>query len=451
MKTILIRNGFVCFEEGIRQADIFIRGGKISLLNMQTRADEVIDAKGFYVLPGFIDIHTHLNDMIGKYELADTYKTGSEIAVLNGITTLFTFITQGKNESLTDAIGKAKIKAERNSFCNYGWHLTPTKFDEENWKEIKKNILKGFRTFKFYTTYKQAGIFTNYERLDNIFRQLKEYDLTFLIHCEDNEIVETGYENNYDLSIPFTHTLLRPKEAEIKAIKKVIEIAKEHNAKLHIVHVSTTEGTELINDVRKDISITCETAPHYLFLCDEYLKRENGSRWICSPPLRDEINMVELKTKAREGYFEIYATDHCAFKKKDKDENYILTQADITKVPNGLAGIGALPHLTFELYNDNFNNAFFEMSRRLSVNPAKVTGIYPKKGIIKEDADADVVIINPNGEERNIISSLSDVYETYPNFKTRLSFKYVFIRGEIVVENDEIVSKEAKGQCLINL
>jgi len=449
MKTTLIKNGLVCFEDGIRQEDIFIQDGIISLINSQANIDEVIDAKGFYVLPGFIDIHTHLDDMIGKYELADTYKTGSEIAVLNGVTTLFTFITQRKDESLTDAIEKAKLKAEGNSFCDYSWHLTPTKFDIDNWKEIKENILKGFKTFKFYTTYKQAGLYSDYESLDNIFTELKSYNLTFLIHCEDNGIVESEYKKNYDLSKPFTHTLLRPKEAEIKAIEKIIEIVKKYNTKLHIVHVSTTEGTKLINDARKNIPITCETAPHYLFLNDEYLRKENSNRWICSPPLRDEKNMMELKEKAREGYFDIYATDHCAFTKKDKDENYVSSVPGIIKVPNGLAGIGALPHLTFKLYSDNLNNTFLEMSKRLSANPAKITGIYPKKGVIKNNADADIVIINPNGKERNIISSLSDVYETYHDFTTRLSFKNIFVRGEMVVKDDTIVVKKANGKCLI--
>jgi|WetSurMetagenome_2_1015567.scaffolds.fasta_scaffold04957_2 dihydropyrimidinase len=446
MKSTLIKNGLVCFENGIRKSDIFIRDGKISSFGSQHNADETIDAKGFYVLPGMVDIHTHLDDKIGKYELADTYKTGSEIAVLNGITTLFSFVTQGKDESLNKAIEKAKKKADGNSFCNYGWHLTPTRFDDNNWKGIFNCIEKDFKTFKFYTTYKNTGIFSSYDKLEKIFEKLKNYNLTFLIHCEDNDIIEKESKKNYDLSNPFTHGHLRPKEAEIKAIKKVMEIAKKHNVKLHIVHVSTSEGAELINDARKDISITCETAPHYLFLNEEYFKKENGYRWICSPPLRDEKNMIAMQQKAIDGYLDIYATDHCAFTKKDKDENFILPEHDITKVPNGLAGIGALPHLIFKLYSDNLNNAFFEMSRRLSENPAKITGIYPKKGTIKIDSDADLVIINPDGDEKNIESSISDVYETYPDFKTKLSIKNVFLKGKMIVKNCELIDKECYGK-----
>lgn len=449
MKTTLIKNGLVCFEDGVHRSDIFIQNGKFINADTDIKADEIIDAAGLYVLPGMIDIHTHLDDSIGKYYLADTYKSGSEIAILNGITTLFTFITQGKNESLNQAIEKAKLKSNGNSYCDLMWHLTPTSFDENTWKEIYDFIKKGFKTFKFYTTYENAGIYTSYETLEMIFEKLKNKNLTFLIHCEDNNIIKEEARKNIDFTKAFAHTLLRPKEAEITAIKKLIGIAKKHKVKLHIVHVSTPEGAELINEARKEIVITCETAPHYLFLSDEYLKKENGYRWICSPPIRDEKNMFELKNKAREGYFDIYATDHCAFLKKDKDEELKTTKPDIRNIPNGLAGIGALPHLIFKLYSDNFNDAIFELSRRLSANPAKITGIYPQKGVIRNGSDADLVILNSNCNERNIKSSLSDVYETYPGFKTKLSFKNVFVRGEKIVENDLIVAKEICGKSLI--
>ena len=226
MKNILIKNGLVCFEDGIRQSDICLKDGLISGFKPGVEPDEVIDATGLYILPGMIDIHTHLDDTIGKYELADTYKSGSEIAVLNGITTLFNFITQRKGESLNQAIETAKKKAKGNSFCNYGWHLTPTVFDESNWKEIKNYTLNGFRTFKFYTTYRQAGIYSDYDTLDKIFGKLKDYDITFLVHCEDNGIIEEEAAKDYDNSKPFACTLLRPKIAEFRAIRKVIEIAQ---------------------------------------------------------------------------------------------------------------------------------------------------------------------------------------------------------------------------------
>jgi dihydropyrimidinase len=449
MKSTLIKNGLVCFEDGIRRKDICFQNGIFVNAGAGFNADEIIDAYGFYVLPGMIDIHTHLDDNIGKYDLADKYKSGSEIAVLNGVTTLYSFITQDKNESLPQKIDKTKTKSKGNSYCDLMWHLTPTVFNDDSRNDIYGCIEKGFRTFKFYTTYENAGIYSSYEKLGMIFEKLNKFNLTFLVHCEDNNIIKKEAVKKYDLSYAYTHALLRQKEAEITAIKKLIGIAKIYKVKLHIVHVSTTEGAELINGARKEIDITCETAPHYLFLSDEYLKKENGHRWICSPPLRDEKNMIDMQMKAKAGYFDIYATDHCAFTKKDKDGEAGNPDIDIRDIPNGLAGIGALPHLTFKLYSDNFNDAVFELSRRLSSNPAKITGIYPKKGVIKSGSDADLVILNPNGGEKDIKSSLSDVYETYPGFKTKLSFKNVYVRGEKVVENDKLTNKGCTGESII--
>lgn len=449
MKSTLIKNGWVCFEDGMRLEDVYIQNGKFVNADKSKKADMTIDAAGFYVLPGMIDIHTHLDDNAGRYNLADNYRRGSEIAVLNGITTLYSFITQGKHETLKQAIDRAKQKSHRNTFCDLMWHLTPTGFDDENWKEITEYAENGFKTFKFYTTYEKAGLYSSYEKLDKIFEKLKKYNLTFLIHCEDNDIIKRQPDNKYDLSKPLSHALLRPKEAEVKAIIKLAEIAEKHDVKLHVVHVSTSEGAELIDKAREKMDITCETAPHYLFLNDEYLKKENGHRWICSPPLRDDRNVLEMQKKARDGYFDIFATDHCAFTKKDKDEEIKNQKPDIRNIPNGLAGIGALPHLTFNLYSDNFNDAVFELSRRLSANPAKITGLYPGKGAIKEGSDADLVVLNPNGEEKNIKSSLSDVYETYPGLKTKLKFKNVFIRGEKIVENDKLLNSECTGKSII--
>jgi len=335
-------------------------------------------------------------------------------------------------------------KAKDNSYCNIGWHLTPTSFSGNDRKDIKEKISKGFKTIKLYTTYKQAGIYTDYIQLENVFNELKDYDVTFLIHCEDNDIVEEESAKDYDFSKPFTHTLLRPKLAEFKAIRKVIELAEKYNTKLHIVHVSTCEGIDLINDARRNLNVTCETAPHYLFLNDEYLKREDGHMWLCSPPLRDKNNSENMMKKAKEGFFDIFATDHCAFLKKQKDES----KKDIRNIPNGLAGIGALPHLIFNLHSDNLDYAFTEMTKRLSENPAKITGLYPAKGTLKPGSDADLTVINPNGIERDLKSTLSDAYETYPGFKTKLSLKYVFINGEVIVENDKMINEECRGKFI---
>jgi hypothetical protein len=209
---VLIRNGKVCFENVIEASDILVENGKIAALGSLPDAipsAKVIDAKGLFVLPGFIDIHTHLDDQIGRFYLADTYQTGTQVAVQNGVTMIYTFITQGRQERLSEAIANAKAKAAGHCYCDYLWHLTPTVFDEDGHREIEKAIQSGFRSIKLYTTYKKAGIFSDYKQIEEVVKRYAPLDAQFLVHCEDEDILSWADAGRLDLSRPFTHSLMR--------------------------------------------------------------------------------------------------------------------------------------------------------------------------------------------------------------------------------------------------
>jgi dihydropyrimidinase len=435
-ERVLIKNGKVVFETKVERADILIEGGIIKEIgNLEITDAEIIDATDNYVMPGFIDMHTHIDDFIGKYYLSDTYTTASEIALKNGITTLFTFITQKNGNTLVGELELALekldyqrecTKKEGKQLCSFAYHLTPVSFEDNSWKEIEMLVEAGFKTFKLYTTYKIAGIYSSYEDIENVLLRFKELDVTTLIHCEHNDTIESVVVKNLDLSNPFIHTLLRPKESEIIAIEKILDIAGKTQANIHIVHVSTAEGARLIEEYCKSYSnVTCETCPQYLFLDDEKLKTPGGHRWICSPPLRDKENTEKMKNLALHNFFEVYATDHCAFLKKNKDA----FTGDIRDVPNGLPGIGALPDLIFGLYNEITDDALISIAQKLSTNPAKITGLFPMKGAILKNADADLVILNTQGIEHDIVSSESNCYETYFGMKSNLNIKTTFIKG----------------------
>ncbi len=440
---ILIKNGIVVFENETAKTDIFVQNGVIkSFGETGGQGIKAIDAEGCYVFPGFIDMHTHLDDHIGKFYLADTYDSASDAALENGITTLFNFITQKNGNTLIKELELALEKLEYRKktaaelgkeLCSIAFHLTPISFLGDDWNDIEYLVSIGFKTFKFYTTYKNAGIYSSYEGLEKIITKLKEFDVTILIHCEDNETIEAVDFRQLDLAQAYSHTLLRPAEAEVIAIRKILAIAEKTQANIHIVHVSTTEGAGLINEYRKRYgNVTCETCPQYLYLNDDNLKTPGGHRYICSPPLRTIDNMNKMRELAVSGYFDAFATDHCAFLKKDKDNFF----ADIRDVPNGLPGIGALTNLIFELYGGLNDKTAVELGRRLSSNPALITGLYPMKGVIKEGSDADLTILNYGSKEKSITSTHSFSYETYFGKKSKLDIKYTLLKGNVVYENN---------------
>jgi dihydropyrimidinase len=439
----------VCFEDRIAECDLIIQNSKIADIGeaIQTEHfDEIVYADGLYVLPGMIDFHVHLDDKIGKYYLADNYRSGTRCAVENGITTICSFVTQGKNQSLAEAVKIAMNKAKKNCYTDYLWHLTPIRFDEKGWGEIFLWVDKGFKTFKFYTTYKDEGIYTGYEQLEETIKRLAPLGVKILVHCEDeNVLTESAGKYSTNSSTAYSHTMLRPESAEINAIHKVMEISKKHRAEVHIVHISTAEGARIVHSYQQELSVSCETAPHYIFLNDSFLKRGDGTRWLCTPPLRSESTSDELRRLAKEGLIDIFATDHCPFLKKDKDH----WLKSVREVPNGLPGIGSLVRNVYKLFNNSSEESLLFLVKSLSTNPAKRAGIYPRKGTIQIGSDADLVLMNPDSSERPIRSTYADVYEPFESVTSKLSFEYVFLRGNVVVKNNRLVDeKKCRGECL---
>lgn len=437
MRT-LIRNGRVALEDRLEASDVLLEGGHIAAIGQNLGAAErVLDATGCYVLPGFIDFHTHVGDRSGRFELADDYESGTRIGIMNGITTLCTFVTQGSQETLRQALQHARIRAEGRCHSDVAWHLTPTTFDPEDWRDLESLIQAGYRTLKFYTTYKSAGLFTDQARLEEIFRRLGPAGARFLVHCEDDELMASVDTSTLDLSRASSHARLRPEAAEVRTVDALISLAARSEVPLHVVHVCSVPAAQRIVEAHGHQDLTSETCPQYLWLDETWLDRTDGHRWICSPPLRGE--RPRFRELARAGVFDLIATDHCAFRGTDKDD---WDGRDIRTVANGLGGLGALAHLTWKLWEGDPDRAAQELALRLALNPAARLGMSHRKGALLPGLDADVVILDPKGPEQPIRSSLSDTFETYPGFTSNLTFRHVFLRGEPVVEEGELTHAE---------
>ncbi len=435
MRT-LIQNGRIALGGRLEDGDLLLEGSHIagSGLGLSASADRVLDARGCYVLPGFIDFHTHVGDRIGRFELADDYESGTRVAAMNGITTLCTFVTQGPDESLRKALQRARRRAEGQCHADVAWHLTPTTFDEADWVDLGLLAAAGYRTLKFYTTYRGAGLFVDQARLDEGFRRMGPLGTRFLVHCEDDDLLAAVDPGSLDLAKASAHARLRPGDAEIRSVEALVSLAARRGVPLHVVHVSTVEAARHIQASRGSQDLTSETCPQYLWLDETWLDRPDGHRWICSPPLRGDRET--FRTLARAGAFDMLATDHCAFCRADKDD---WDGRDIRGVANGLGGLGGLPHLAWKLWEADPDRAALELALRLSEQPAQRLGQGHRKGALRPGLDADVVLLDPHGPSRPIQSSLTDAPEPYPGFTSPLSFRAVFLRGVPVVEQDRLL------------
>ena len=442
---ILIKGGIIVNSDSVQKADILIENEIISKIGyideISFSAAKVLHRENQYIFPGFIDFHVHLDDQIGEFYIADTYSSGTEKAIKNGITTIMSFITQSKDNSLIGSIQHALSKVVSNTHCDVGYHLTPTKFGENDWQIISKLIDKGFSSFKFYTTYKKAGIFADYSMIEKFMKRFQHKNIRILVHCEDDNILQEAALNHAKESFLY-HSKSRPKSAEIKAVKEMIQLSQKYQIAVHIVHVTTAESVKLLTDAKKTAPITFETGMQYLYFDESVYEREDANYLFCTPSFHDKNNTEQMKKLAISGKFDIFATDHCPFTKKDKDKY----KSDQDKIPNGLPGLSYLAKLTANLFDDLSDKNISLICEKLSTNPAKLIGQYPQKGIIDIGARADLVICDFNGDEE--ISNNDEIYTPFQGFKTKLNINDVIFKGKHKYKKDKKFDNKKTGTII---
>lgn len=447
----ILKGGLVWFEDGFRKTDIRIDGHKITelgagLTNSQARE---IDCSGSYIIPGLIDLHVHTGEPVSGFLLAENEHLTVNSCLNSGITTIGVFLTETEDNRLEKAYPKRERKFS-NLPVSVRWHLTPVTTKPGKLKTLLKRYSRLNKAkkslndnslgcdLKLYTTYREAGLYSNYQNIEELMIALKESKILstegfvpILIHCEDDDII-TKSSSGTDFDTPFSHTLRRPEDAEIKAVEKVLDLAVKHNYPVHIVHVSSPAAALLIREAKKSAPVSCETAPHYLFLNENMLKGLDGHRWLCTPPLRKESSRGLLLELAQEGVFDIFATDHCPFSIYDKDR--YAEKPDL--VPSGLPGSAALLPILYEKLVKTKKIAFSDLILRLTTNPAKIMHIYPDKGVVAPDADADLVVlqIKDEGEKTMIKPSVAHTYNQWQGCETTLAIRKILISGKVVLD-----------------
>jgi len=429
----------VVTPDGEAMTDLRIEDGRIAELGRLERrtGETVLDVAGCVVMPGAIDLHVHLDDEVGGVPIADDFAAGTEAAVREGVTTIASFITQRAGESLAAAVRRMVAKASGRLHADLALHLTPTG-ESWDWDEIGELVEDGYRTFKLYTTYREAGLWTPWDRLEAAMRRFAGLGATVLVHCEDQEVLDGVDPAALDLAHPSSQTRLRPERAEVVAISRLLDLTERTRCSTHVVHVSTAYGAARIAASRATLPVTSETAPHYLLLDERALSGYGGHRRLCTPPLRQPVVRAALEATVAEGAVDLLASDHCPFRRADKD----VLAGDLRAVPSGLPGVGALLPLAWELLVERHGWSLPRFAELMAAAPARVLGLAGRKGAIRPGADADLSVVDPAGPARPVRPTLADAYPPLPSATTRLVFRHVLLGGAEVVRDGVLTDRD---------
>lgn len=448
--NLLIKNGKLVLKDRTKFADILIKDGKIEKIgeNIENKGYKEIDAKDKLVMAGGVDVHTHLNLDLGEFVACDDFYQGTKAAAYGATTSIVDHIGDlKKGSSLTDLTDHYHKLADGKAIIDYSFHGAMYEENEDRLSEMKDLKNEGIPSLKIYTTY---GGKLEDDQMLRVLKMAKKLDMIVCVHCENDGLIKELRDEaikNGNLK-PKYHALTRPNESEAEAINRLIYLSKTAGyPKLYIVHTSTKEGLREIIRARDDgaKNLYCETCTQYLTLDKSYYEKDDGEKYICAPPLRDKEDIKALWEGVKNGDVDVIATDHCPFIYESEKKPY---KNDFTKAPGGLPGIEERMEvvLTEGLKR---NIPLEKLTRLLSLNPAKIFGLYPKKGVLKEGSDGDIAIFSNKSytiSKTNRHSSCD--YTSYEGFKTSLKIDTVISRGEIILDGDGFYGKKGRGEFI---
>ncbi|EST11191.1 dihydropyrimidinase [Sporolactobacillus laevolacticus] len=450
----LIKNGTIVTSERVVQGDLYMSEGIIQMIgNCEGLVtDEVIDASGLYILPGGVDVHTHLNLHQGNYVATDDFYTGTVAAACGGTTCIVDHMEFGPAGcSLKNRVDVYHGYAYGKAVIDYSFHGVIQHVDEAILDEMASIIEnEGITSFKIYLTYDYK---LDDEAALRVMKRLGDLGAVTAIHCENDGIL-SFFKKHYlehNQKSPIFHALSRPEEAEAEAVGRMITLSEiAGDAPIYIVHVSTAKAAKIIAEAKqKKRNVHGETCPQYLFLDQEcYREPDNGGlKYIMSPPLRRKSNQNLLWNYISEGTLDVIGTDHCPFNfHGDKQAG----RDDFSKCPNGAPGIETRIPLLFSEGVMKKRISLQDFVKIISTNPAKLMGLYPKKGDITVGADADLVMIDPKKK----VTLRSDFlhehvdYTCYEGFELQGYPVMTLSRGEVICKDGAFIGHEGRGQFL---
>jgi dihydropyrimidinase len=454
MPSTLIKNGTVVTAERSFAADILIDGEKIRDIAPSLPAEQagrIIDAAGMLLLPGGIDVHTHLDMPFGGTTSSDDFETGTRAAAFGGTTTLIDFAIQPKGTKMRDALDIWWKKADGRASIDYGLHMIVTDLGEAGLEDMDSLVAEGVASFKLFMAYPGVLMVDDATIFQALGRTAKNGAL-ICMHAENGGVIDVIVRRALaeGKTAPIYHALTRPVTAEAEAVHRAIAMAEIARAPVYIVHLSSEDALNEVREARdRGLPIFAETCPQYLLLNIEEMQRPGfeSAKYVFTPPLREKHHPPKLWEGLKHDHLQVVSTDHCPFCFADQKS---LGKDDFTKIPNGGPGVENRLQL---LYHHGVNlgrlslNRFVEL---VATTPAKLFGLYPRKGTLAPGSDADIVVWDPKADHTITAKThhMRVDYSMFEGFTVKGNAKLVMSRGEVLVDEGSYQGRPGRGQFL---
>lgn len=446
---LVIQGGRIASAQGTLRADVGITGETIAAVGTGLAGAQTIDAAGKLVLPGAIDVHTHFELPVGGGMSTEGFASGSRAAALGGVTTFLDFAVPEKGASIVAAVAARRALADPQVCIDYSLHAGITDWSADRQAEVAELIRAGIPTFKMFMAYQARGLRATDAALYAALREAGRQGAMIGVHAENEDLIAFFQREAEGRSYPgcYAHAVTRPAITETEAIARAIHLAEAAGGRLYIFHLSTGDGADLVEEaILRGADVHAETCPHYLLLDDERYKHPDGHRLATCPPVRKPADQQRLWEGLARASIEVLATDTCSFTSEQK----ATWAGDYRRIPCGVPGIETLLPLT---HTFGVRDGRFPLERMIDLlceTPARLFGLWPRKGVIAAGSDADVVIFDPGLEltltPRNLATNCD--YSPYEGTRVIGAPVTTLVRGTVIVRDRAFVGRPGQGRFL---
>jgi dihydropyrimidinase len=449
----VIAGGTVVTAEGTRKADVAVKAGRIAAVGkgLAKSAASVVDAAGKLVLPGVIDVHVHLELPFCGTVSADDWAVGTRAAAIGGVTTVIDFAIPPAGKGLEDAHHLWLSKAKPKAAIDYCWHMAVTDWNRHG-PEMEKMVKLGCPTFKEFMIYAAEGWQSDDRAIFNALEQCKRLGAMLLIHAESARVLDELIDRHHTPEMmekygARLHPMTRPNVIEYEAIQRAVTWAKTTGGRLYVVHMSTAEGADIIRAAQAEgADVYAETCAQYLVLDDSVFAKPDGHLYACCPQVKKKSDQERLWKGLKGGEISVVSTDTCTFTKEQK----AMWKGDWTKIPMGLPGLATLLPIVFTHGVGKGRLKLPELVAKLCTNPAKIMGLFPKKGTIAPGSDADVIVVDPDHKQKIDHAKLEGGadWSPYQGWTMGGFPETVLSRGEVIVKDRKFCGTPGRGQWI---